>query len=107
LERGDALIDIRQKWLAPGANRFIHHTHCYRVTPQGELRVTNEFNIDRKLPELPRLGVSLVLSGQLEQMEWYGRGPWENYSDRKRSALVARYHRACPKFPDLEAGRAR
>ncbi|MCF7689526.1 MAG: DUF4981 domain-containing protein [Cephaloticoccus sp.] len=91
LERGDALIEIRQKWRAPGANCFIRHTHCYRVTPQGELRVTNEFNIDRKLPELPRLGVSLVLPEQLEQLEWYGRGPWENYSDRNRSAMVARY----------------
>ncbi|MCL4828097.1 MAG: beta-galactosidase, partial [Caldilinea sp.] len=27
----------------------------------------------------------------LEQLEWFGRGPWENYNDRKVSALVGRY----------------
>jgi beta-galactosidase len=27
----------------------------------------------------------------LENLEWYGRGPWENYSDRKSSAMIGFY----------------
>jgi beta-galactosidase len=35
--------------------------------------------------------VSLILNPGLEQLEWFGRGPWENYADRKASAMVGRY----------------
>ena len=37
------------------------------------------------------MGVDLVLLADFEQLEWYGRGPWENYSDRKASAMIGRY----------------
>jgi beta-galactosidase len=39
-----------------------------------------------KLPLLPRIGVVLRLTGQLPSLQWLGRGPWENYPDRKESA---------------------
>ena len=42
-------------------------------------------------PALPRLGLSLVLDPALEQMEWYGRGPHENYVDRATSAFFGRW----------------
>lgn len=84
-------IDIRQRWLCPGAKRFIVHTHRYQVQPDGTLVVTNTFGLDRKLPEVPRLGVSLVLPPALEQLEWFGNGPLESYSDRKRGSVIARH----------------
>lgn len=43
------------------------------------------------LPLLPRLGVSLTLNKAYDQMEWFGRGPHENYTDRLTSAFVGRY----------------
>lgn len=89
--RQGAEIEIKQRWLCPGAKRFIGHTHTYRAQPDGTLTVENRFDIDRRLPEVPRLGVSLVLAPALEQLEWFGNGPLENYSDRKRSSLVARH----------------
>ncbi len=33
-----------------------------------------------------------MLPPALEQLTWYGRGPWENYSDRKAAAMVGVYH---------------
>jgi len=83
-----ATIAIKQRWLAPGAKKYVVHTHRYHVSADGELLVENEFAIDKALPELPRVGVSLVLPPALEHLQWFGRGPWENYSDRKRSALL-------------------
>jgi beta-galactosidase len=88
---GTHRFTIRQKWLCPGAKRFITHTHVYTVTADGSLSVANTFAVDRRLPELPRLGVSLVVPAALEQLEWFGLGPLENYSDRNRSSVVARH----------------
>src|SRR5207247_1568106 len=48
----------------------------------------------RVAPELrgrPRVGVVLGLSAELEQLEWLGRGPWENYPDRLASTVVGRH----------------
>jgi beta-galactosidase len=44
------------------------------------------------LPELPRFGMQLRLSPEFEAFSFYGRGPWENYSDRKTSAFIGLYH---------------
>ena len=37
---------------------------------------------------VPRLGLSLWLGHGYENMAWYGRGPWENYVDRKTASFV-------------------
>lgn len=66
-------------------------TQRYTLLPSGDLQVTNEVEIGDDLTDLPRVGVTLALEAELEQLEWYGRGPWENYSDRKASAMVDRY----------------
>ena len=86
---GGALVEIRQRWLCPGAKRFITHTHRYTVAPDGVVMVENHFDIDQRLPELPRVGVSLVLPPALEQLEWFARGPLENYRDRNRASVIA------------------
>jgi beta-galactosidase len=65
--------------------------HDYSLAPDGTLTVSNIFTVDRRLPDLPRLGVRLVLPRGFEKLTWFGRGPHENYSDRKRSALIDRY----------------
>lgn len=43
------------------------------------------------LPFLPRLGVTLTLQKDYDQMEWFGRGPHENYQDRNTSSFVGLY----------------
>lgn len=40
---------------------------------------------------LPRIGLRASLNPVLEQVEWYGRGPFENYRDRKNAAYVGLY----------------
>lgn len=43
------------------------------------------------LPELPRFGLSTVLSSAYSNLDWYGRGPHENYCDRNKSAFTDLY----------------
>ena len=46
---------------------------------------------DMKMPELPRFGMNLEIPGSYSNLTWFGRGPHENYSDRKTSAFVGLY----------------
>jgi beta-galactosidase len=67
------------------------HTHTYRLLETGELVVDNLVELARGVTDLPRIGVHLALKPGLERLAWYGRGPWENYSDRLASAIVGRF----------------
>ena len=65
--------------------RWIFHT-------DGTLEMKNDVTPYGHMPEaLPRLGISMVLDKGLENIEWYGRGPWENYVDRKTGSFIGDY----------------
>jgi beta-galactosidase len=68
------------------------HVHRYQLLPSGELLVENTLNLGPGISDIPRAGVDLVLVPELEQLEWLGRGPWDNYADRKRASIVGCYH---------------
>jgi len=67
------------------------HTMRYTLSPAGELSIENQVVIGNNLSDIPRVGLSMALDQALEGMEWYGRGPWENYADRKASAMMGRF----------------
>lgn len=64
----------------------------YTVTGKGDILVENSLKAGKNLPWIPRLGVTLRLKGSLNQVDWLGRGPFENYLDRKTAAFVGKYH---------------
>ena len=41
---------------------------------------------------LPKLGFRLEMPEGMEQLSWFGRGPWDSYVDRKEACLPAIYH---------------
>jgi len=43
------------------------------------------------LPEMPRFGMIMSLNKEFENFNYYGRGPWENYSDRNTASLLGIY----------------
>jgi beta-galactosidase len=55
------------------------------------LRSTLDLKDEAKLPEIPRVGVKMALPGGFDKVQWYGRGPFENYWDRKTAAFVGVY----------------
>ena len=70
-------------------------TTTYTFMADGALRVDVEW--ERKgefVPELPRLGMRMILPEEYTNITYYGRGPWENYSDRKESAFVGLYEQS-------------
>lgn len=42
-------------------------------------------------PVMPKFGMRMRLPANFTNIEYYGRGPWENYPDRKRSAFLGQY----------------
>ena len=58
-------------------------------TEQDGNEFTFTFTIPDGLPELPRIGIVIELPREYEQLTWYGRGPWDNYPDRKTSCPVS------------------
>lgn len=59
----------------------------WTVRGDGTVDMNNRFEPFGQLPPaLPRVGVVLRVAGELEQFTWQGRGPFENYSDRKQAA---------------------
>jgi len=63
----------------------------FTVWATGDIDIENHFEKGIDLPVVPRIGMNLELPKQLSQTEWFGRGPFENYSDRKLAAKVGRY----------------
>ena len=60
----------------------------------GSMEVTQQYELRGSLPYLPRLGMLLRLPGRYGQVEWYGRGPDENYPDRKEACHIGWWKRA-------------
>jgi beta-galactosidase len=64
----------------------------YVIDSEGTLKIEAEYKAGPKdLPEMPRLGMLFTLPSDLDQFCWYGRGPLENYSDRKFSSFIGKY----------------
>jgi len=64
----------------------------FTVYSDGAVKVENRFKaVSGKHKLLYRLGNDLQLSSQLNNIRFYGRGPWENYRDRKSASFVGIY----------------
>ena len=84
----DGLKIICETALPIGANLTI----AYTIIQDGRIKVNMDYQpTATDLPLLPKFGMRMRLPADYTQIEYYGRGPWENYPDRKRSAFVGRY----------------
>lgn len=64
----------------------------YRIDANGIIHVKNRLDATQSETEfIPRIGMRMQLPASVVNAEYYGRGPWGNYSDRKTSAFVDRY----------------
>ena len=63
----------------------------YTVNANGVVEVKYTLNKGEKVPEMLRIGLQCVTNKSLNDVSYYGRGPWENYSDRLSSAMINKY----------------
>ncbi len=89
--KGNVTISTRHR--AAGRNRAatINCKTVYSIGQEGNIDILSSITVPQKLNDLPRIGFSIMLKEGFENLQWFGRGPWENYADRKASAQVGRY----------------
>lgn len=65
----------------------------YEINGDGVINATEQFTATAgaELPPLFRFGMRMTMQGQYDQVDYFGRGPIENYSDRKFSQDMGRY----------------
>ena len=65
----------------------------YRINTAGEVTVTEKMTTDKeaKVADLFRYGMQLQMPASFSKLEYYGRGPEENYIDRHSSAFIGKY----------------
>lgn len=64
----------------------------YTVRAPGVIRVDYHYHGKSKLPELPLAGMVFKLYNDVDRFEYLGRGPLENYIDRKEGAKIDVHH---------------
>jgi beta-galactosidase len=69
------------------ATEAICHTMKVELA-DNTLLLRNEFIVPEEYDDLPRLGLKMTLPKGFEKLSWFGRGPHENYNDRKVGASV-------------------
>ena len=65
----------------------------YRINAAGEVAVTEKMTTDKeaKVADLFRYGMLLQMPASFSKLEYYGRGPEENYIDRHSSSFIGKY----------------
>jgi beta-galactosidase len=89
---GDSVeVSIKQSVYGHGCKNGFKHLQIYTIKPNSRIEVKNQVLADQKLPELPRMGITLHLVSGMETLEWFGCGPHESYCDRKEGNMVDVY----------------
>ena len=67
-------------------------TLTYDLKTNGRIMVDMDYQpTATDIPLMPKFGMRMRLPADYAQIKYYGRGPWENYPDRKRSAFLGEY----------------
>ncbi|HEX8291164.1 MAG TPA: glycoside hydrolase family 2 TIM barrel-domain containing protein [Pyrinomonadaceae bacterium] len=77
--------------LAAGTSRALL---TYRVYGDGVIEVSSALRPGGDVPEIPRVGMQVLVPGEFRNVEWFGAGPHENYQDRGTGAAVGIYRSA-------------
>jgi beta-galactosidase len=90
-DRNHANIIVSASYDLPYVSATLNMT--YQINGSGELLISQSMKVSDsvKVPMLPKFGVQMMLPKEYDQMAWYGRGPSENYWDRKDAAFVGNY----------------
>ncbi|AWX43703.1 Beta-galactosidase [Flagellimonas maritima] len=86
--------DIRVVMAHKLANSEATVTQTYVLLKDGTLQVDHHFQPEANMPEMPRLGWQLQIPSEYDQIQWFGRGPLESYSDKKTGAFFGNYQKS-------------
>lgn len=91
-EVADGTVTVTAKYTLPQVNSTLEM--LYTMNADGRLLVSSTLTPGEdadKYPELFRFGLQMQMPEKLDISNYYGRGPVENYVDRKSDAFIGRY----------------
>ncbi|MDD5149823.1 MAG: glycoside hydrolase family 2 TIM barrel-domain containing protein [Flavobacterium sp.] len=78
-----------------GANYMLN----YQINGMGKLQVEATYKpLSDSIPLIPIFGMRVRIPENYSTIDWYGRGPYENYPDRKTASLIGLYHSELENF---------
>ncbi|WP_299576741.1 glycoside hydrolase family 2 TIM barrel-domain containing protein [uncultured Sunxiuqinia sp.] len=85
----DNRVKLEVTYQLPGVNTTF--VSVYEIAGTGVVKVSNTLAETDYRADIPRVGMRMQLPANYEQLTYFGRGPWENYVDRKASTFVDLY----------------
>ena len=87
-ETADGIV-IKVSYDLEGVESVLNMT--YTVSKTGEILVNEDLKVNKKEGYFFRFGMKMELNKDFQQVEYFGRGPVENYIDRQGAAFVGQY----------------
>ena len=89
MENGQAVVRAEYDMKATGGKL----TLTYIINNLGAMKITQKMVADksRKVADMFRFGMQMQMPRSFDEVEYYGRGPVENYADRNNSTLIGKY----------------
>ncbi len=81
-----AVISEQVLIVASGIQKILKLDVCWTVNSNGEILFECEAQKNMELPVLPRFGIRLFLNNTLENVEYFGKGPYDSYCDKQQSS---------------------
>ena len=86
----DSQAEVKVTWKLEEVNTHFHTT--YAILGNGIVEIANHLEASpTEKTDIPRVGMNFALPGNFQHLTYFGRGPWENYSDRNVSSFVGLY----------------
>ncbi len=85
------VIKLDKSYVGKDPAAAVKFIQTVTIHADGKFDFTQEYFLPENFPTMPRIGVSAFTGAGFEDVKYYGRGPWENYIDRCRSAEVGLY----------------
>ena len=91
-ELGKVIVSFTYDIKGSEGEKIAGYASVYTIYGSADVVVKNQFSkISDNIPEIPRMGMQMQLPAEFTNLKWLGRGPHENYTDRKTSADVGLY----------------
>ncbi len=86
----DGIVTVSASYDIPAVSGVLELE--YRINNAGEMVVKESLKAGGEAPDMLRFGMRMEMPAEFDRINYYGRGPWENYSDRKESSPLGIYH---------------
>lgn len=88
----DGLITIKNEYDMPDVKAQL--SMIYTINSEGAIKLTQKMTADKsaEIADMFRFGIQIQMPREVNRIKYYGRGPGENYADRKSAAFIGLYN---------------